>query len=200
MKLSPDVGAALSALTEVLDDPAINIGHTLDELAETVRQAVPSSVGLSVHSGTDGARLELTAGLDDILAATIGASLKFTLPLAGLQATATTIVLYATTRGAFVDLAADVAWLAGARVADIVLDEHLAPPAFADPQATLHALSSFDQAIGMLLGHGYTPEHAFDHIDQRAAASGTSRHNIAELIIKELIALGPVSELEHDAP
>lgn len=197
MKFSPDVGAALNALTEVLDDPAIDIGHTLRELAETVRLAVPSSVGLSVRSGIDGSSIELTAGLGDPV--DIGASLMFRLPLVGLPSTGTTIVLYATTKGAFVDLAADVAWLAGTRVTDITLDEHLSPPVYADPQATLRAMSSFDQAIGMLLGHGYLPEHAERHIDDRAAASGTSRHDAADLIIKELVATGPADEeVDHD--
>ena len=187
MTFSPDVAAAVRALTEVLDDPAIDIGHTLDELAETVRLAVPSAVGLSIRSGIDGSRIELTAGLENSVADDIGASLMFTLPLAGVPSTGTTIVFYATTKGAFVDLAADVAWLAGSRVKDIVLDAHLKPPAYADPQATLLAMSSFHQAIGIAHGprlpahSGRAPHRRARGCDrQQSARRGQGDHQRAD--------------------
>jgi len=198
MKFSPNVAAALTTLTEVLDDPAIDIGRTLDQLAEIVRLAVPSSTGLSVRSGTDGTRIELTGGLDDTMIADIGASLMITLPSAGRPAALTTIVLYATAKGAFVDLAADVAWLAGTRVTDIVLDAHLVLPTYTDPRASLEAMASVDQAIGMLLGHGYTPEHAQRHIFQRAALTDVSTHAAADMIITELIETRPAPEPGDD--
>lgn len=201
MNYSPRVVAALSTLTQILDDPTIDIAQTLDQLAHVVRLAVPSSVGLSVRSGPDHARIELTGGRDDTTIVDIGASMMMALPnsTAGTRPTSTTIVFYATSKGAFVDLAADVTWLAGTRVADVVLDQHLVPPSGVDPQVTLEALAAVDQAIGMLLGRGYTPEQAEDHILERAALTHVSAHSAAELIMSQLIAAGPV-ELDPDVP
>ena len=201
MKFSLSVIAALSTLTEALDDPTIDLGRSLSELADVVRLAVPSAVGLSVRTGPEGSRIELTGGAEDIVPTEIGTSLTITLPWpeAPTQATRTAIVLYARAKGAFVDLAADVTWLAGTRVVDVVLDSHLDPPHDVDPRTTLEAMAAVNQAIGMLLSQGFTPEQAERHIYQRAASTGIAAQFAAVAIMAQLIETGHRGEPNPDS-
>jgi hypothetical protein len=43
-----------------------------------------------------------------------------------------------------------------------------------------------DQAIGVLIGHGYTPERAHHELDARAERLGVDRHSSAKNILAEL--------------
>ena len=43
--------------------------------------------------------------------------------------------------------------------------------------------SLINQAVGVLVGRGYTPERAILEIDARAAAAGHSRSDAAEVIL-----------------
>jgi hypothetical protein len=70
-------------------------------------------------------------------------------------------VLYATTPGAFVDLAADLAWVLEVQPSALVLDRHLvlpSPPAQGVVGLREHA--TINRAIGALIERGHSPESA----------------------------------------
>lgn len=93
------------------------------------------------------------------------------------------LVLYAGSPGAFVDLAADLAWLTARPLSDFVLDQHLTIPAGSDTGTQLSAASVINQAIGVLIGIGYTPRQADLRLDSQAAHAGTDRYAAAQLIL-----------------
>ena len=103
--------------------------------------------------------------------------------------------------GAFVDLAADLAWLTGAAVEDFALDVHGLTAGMADGvdgvagsdltgsrpvtdrRRRVFDESLINQAVGILLGRGLTPEQARQELDNRAAAAGTDRRSAAQRIV-----------------
>jgi hypothetical protein len=96
--------------------------------------------------------------------------------------------LYAGSPGAFVDLAADLAWLTARPLSDFVLDQHLTIPTPSNTGTQLHAASIINQAMGVLMGRGHTPEQAHRQLDSQAADAGTDRHAAAQLILAALTA------------
>ena len=113
----------LSALTNALDDPGIDLAAVLGDLTGDVTAAVPSFLGLSMTLLLDGRPVTLTT-IDADLAAAAGASLLLPLdPLAG-AGPGSSVVFYAGRPGAFVDLAADTRYAYGLD-GDVVLDGHL---------------------------------------------------------------------------
>ena len=72
-------------------------------------------------------------------------------------------------------------------MSEVTLDGHLTVPAATDIGAQLHAASDINQAIGVLIGRGYTPRQAHRHLDIQAATNRTDRHATAQLILGTLI-------------
>ena len=98
------------------------------------------------------------------------------------------MVLYAGAPGAFVDLAADLAWLTARPPSGFVLDEHLAIPPPTQPGTVLHEASIIDRAVGVLIGRGYTPQRAGWQLDVQAPHAGTDRRTAAHVILAALTA------------
>ena len=94
------------------------------------------------------------------------------------------LILYAGRPGAFVDLAADLCWLTGRRLSDFALDQHMSLPVEPDRDGVL-GTARVNQAIGVLLGRGYTPEQAQHEIDARATAAGHSHSAAAGIILAD---------------
>ena len=119
------------------------------------------------------------------MAGDIATSLRLTLPGIGdgWAPPAVALILYAKSPGAFVDLAADLAWLTARPLGDFVLDQDLTIPAGSDSGAQLSAASVINQAIGVLIGLGYTTQQADWRLDTQAAHAGTDRYAAAELIL-----------------
>lgn len=95
------------------------------------------------------------------------------------------VTLYAGDPGAFIDLVADLAWLTGRRLAEFVLDRHLAPPWPPEFGSGVAVATLIDQAIGVLIGQGYTPARAVREINARAVRLGVDRHESAKAILAE---------------
>jgi hypothetical protein len=183
--------ADLALLTEALDIPATDIAATLDVLASDAAAAVTSYVGLSVRVCTEDAHVELTT-LDDVdQVAAIATSLRIpiTSPGPGSASAGTRIVLilYAGAAGAFVDLAADLAWLTGSTSDDVHLDQDLAAGTHRHPPQSLRSISTINQAIGVLIGRGRTPEGARAELDQLAAASDVAREVAAGTVLASVL-------------
>ena len=85
------------------------------------------------------------------------ASLSLPLHLIGAAERGSALVFYAGNAGAFVDLAADLTHGLDVLPGVLALDEHLHLPT---EQSNLDGLSRIDQAIGMLIGRGHTPDEA----------------------------------------
>ncbi len=95
------------------------------------------------------------------------------------------IVFYASTPGALVDLAADLDWLLG-EPESLALDGDLPPPRGELGITGLHELSVIGQACGVLITRGRSPEAARAELDDAANTSGTRVEVIADRLIRGL--------------
>lgn len=189
MNITAALAADLATLTAALDDPGLVIADTLAQLVADTKLAVRAYVGLTVTITASGRQFTLTVLESGIEPGDIVTSLRFSMqsaPRDDSWASVAVLILYAAKPGAFVDLAADLAWLTGRALADFVLDQHRTPPPDTDPPSGLAAASLIDQAIGVLIAYGYTPERAHREIDARAERLGVDRGGSAKRILDGL--------------
>jgi hypothetical protein len=184
LKINAALAADLTLLNGVLNDPDVDLADLLRLMASDTRLAVPSYLGLSLTVLSDGQLMGFTALEDEAESTEVLSSLLLRLPGAPRAAgePSVALVLYAARPGAFVDLAADVAWLTDRPLSSVVLDRHLAVP---DGQGDLDAVrtaSVVNQAIGVLIAFGYTPAAAERELNARASA-GIDQVAVARLIL-----------------
>ena len=199
MKISAALAADLGILTAALDEPGADVLHSLHRLGVDAQAAVPTYLGLSVT--VDGSDPPFTFTIfEEDAADGVGASLSLTLPGVGegWAAPSVALVLYARTPGTFVDLAADLAWLTGRPPSDFALDQHLSAPAGSDAGTSLRAASVINQAIGVLIGRGYTTRQAHSKLDTQADGAGTDRYTTAQSILDTLTAEDPADTERAD--
>lgn len=190
MTITAALAADLETLTAALDEPGTDIAQTLYQLALNSAAAIPTYVGLRVMvSGSDPA-FTLTALADGVVAGDVRTSLQLVPPGIGdgRDGAAVALILYAGAPGTFVDLAADLAWLTGRPLTDFALDEHFTIPVGPDTATQLGASCETDQALGVLIGRGYTAQQADWQLDIQAAHAATDRHSAAHRILAKLIA------------
>lgn len=175
--------AALAILTEALNEHGTDIAHSLHRLTLDAAAAVSSYLGLSVVVSHSNMPFTVTALADGAVAGDICTSLHVLLGGVGdgHDPASVALIVYAGTPGAFVDLAADLAWLTGRPLTEITLDGHLTVPAGPDAAAQLLAASDINQAIGVLIGRGYTPQQAHWQLDTQA-----DRHIAARRILDSI--------------
>lgn len=196
-ELSAPLAAALTALTLALDEPGVDVADTVAGFARASRLAISSYLGMSVHATVNGREFDFTTLDECDTSMAIATSLRLAVdpspyPAAEVDAfPAIVLILYATTPGAFVDLSADLAWLhrtGATRATDIALDQDLIPAVFRRIDIALGVLSSIDQATGVLIERGSTPDQARSQLAVLSAASGRTLHAEAEHL---LTSLGP---------
>ncbi|PYC87337.1 hypothetical protein C7C46_05035 [Streptomyces tateyamensis] len=160
MDLSGTLAADLTTLTEALGRPAADLTDSVQNLADSMRSAVPSWLGLTMTIVLDGLPLALTI-LDDS-AAPHRVATSAALPLTSDQGTGpgSTIVFYAGTPGAFVDFAADLTFALSLELDDVALDQHLTPPRETSGLSGLTDAAGLNQAIGILIDRGRTQDEA----------------------------------------
>ncbi len=119
------MAAALAILTEALDEPGTDIAHSLHRLTLDAAAAVTSYLGLSVVVSHSDSPFTVTALAEGALAGDIRTSLHLSLPGPNdpQNSPAVAIILYAGSPGAFVDLAADLAWLTARSLSEFILDQ-----------------------------------------------------------------------------
>jgi hypothetical protein len=190
MVITASTVAALTVLTEALDDAGADIGHSLQLMAVCVAAAVPSYRGLSIDVAQSNPPLHILAVADRIVTGDIRTSLQFTMPGQGepSRLPPVSIILFADSAGAFVDLAADLAWLTARPPTEFVLDQHLTPLAQPTSEGHLLAATAINQAIGALIGRGYTPQQANTELSTQAANSSMDRPTAARRILAEITA------------
>jgi hypothetical protein len=192
MKISAALAADLGILTAALDEPGAGVLHSLHRLGVGAQAAVPTFLGLNVT--VDGSDPPFTFTIFEGGAADrVRTSLRLTLPGvgAGWASPSVALILYARTPGTFVDLAADLAWLTGRPPSDFALDQHLSVPAGSDAVTHVRTTSVINQAIGILIGRGYTPRQAHSKLDTQADGARTDRYSAAQFILDALTAADP---------
>ena len=195
MKIGAALAADLDILTATLDETGADVLHTLSQLGVDAQAAVPTFLGLLVTVDGSDPPFTFTILKDGAVADEVRSSLRLRLPGVGdgESSLSVVLILYAATPGTFVDLAADLAWLTGRPLNDFVLDQHLPGPSRPDAGTYLRTGSAINQAIGVLIGRGYTPEQADRELDTQGERASIERHAIAQFILDTLIPDGPVN-------
>jgi hypothetical protein len=194
VEITAALAADLTKLTQALDD-GTDIVETLQQLAASAQEAVQSYLGLTVTVVLGGGPIDFSVFGDSTGASVIGASLMLALtPSTAGNAAAQpliNLVLYARAPGAFTDLAADLCWLTGCDTSEFVMDRHLKRPIDWESARRLAAIRAIDEALGVLIGQGHTPDQATDELDRRARAGAVERHVAAGQVLAQLAASRP---------
>jgi hypothetical protein len=193
-EVTPALAATLALLTAVLDDAGADIAASMAAFAAEAHAAIGSYLGLTVSVSGGAGAVTFTTLADSEQMPAIRASLRMFLPdvaSTGADGVSAALILYAGRLGAFVDLAADLAWLTGRELTDFVLDQHLQLPAQPDGTLTLLNASLIDQAIGVLIGRGHTPDQARQELDADTARAATGRAGAAARILAALTPINP---------
>jgi hypothetical protein len=196
VRLPSDLAADLVLLTDALDAPTTDIAATLSALMSAAATAVPSYVGMSVRVCTRHSHVELTT-LESSQIAGITTSLRVPLQTEPasphLDSARFVLILYASKAGALVDLAADLAWLTGSSMDEVRLDDDLAGAIHLHQAESLRSQSTINQAVGVLIGRGRTPDQAQAELDGRAADTRTHRYEAAVGLLASL-STGPLAD------
>ena len=183
MEITAVLAADLTILTQALDDPDSDVVESVLRLARDVGSAVPSFLGLTVTVHDCEPPFTFTTLEAQVEPGDVRTSLMMALSHEGSGAR---VIVYAGTPGAFVDLAADLSWLARHTLAGCELDQHLVLPAVASTATPLRSASAINQAIGVLIGAGHTPEQAHRELEVLAATTDTDRLTAAGELLAAL--------------
>jgi hypothetical protein len=175
-----------------LSDGVHNAGPALDDtlgtLIDDIRLVVRSYLGLSMTLRHYGFPVTLTALEDRADPDDILASLRLPLTTLADVEIGSVLDLYAGQPGAFVDFAADLCHALHVPSDQVVLDEHLIPPANESTLTGAGDLSHINQAIGILISHGHTPEEARTELRRRARHNQATVAQVALRLIRETVA------------
>ena len=182
MPTPPQPFAQLQHLSQALEGSGDDLPTILAVLLEDLTEAVPSFSGLVITVVARGEPVTITA----VDTATARSSMLLPLHQITDLPAPSAIVFYAQQPQAFAQLAVDARDTYGLD-GDIELDRHLllkpadtvTPVAFADR-------STIDQAIGVLIAQGHTPDEARAKLAARAATDGTTELQAAQHILRTL--------------
>lgn len=203
MDVTAILAADLALLTAALDDPSgdgrTDVANTVQVLAADARLAVRSFVGLTVtvtiagptRDAADRVALRFTLLDDHVDPRDIETSLRLPQLIDGADRPGIQTVLYATTPGAFVDMAADIAFLTGREFTTVDLDQHRGLAGESDITGLLQDRTAVDEAIGVLIGRGRTREQASAELDTLADTAHTDRATEGARILTALTRNGP---------
>jgi hypothetical protein len=181
LDISAQLAADLAVLSQALDND--DLETTVREFAAAAKLAVSSYLGLTV-TVTAGAHVVTInvaerAGAEHETATSLLISLTHITPTDADCA----LVLYAATPGAFVDLAADLAYALQVGSDVLVLDAHLTPSFDDSGIDALADLSHINQAIGILIDQGHTPASASTELHRLALRAETTVRVAAHQLI-----------------
>jgi hypothetical protein len=187
MDISDAVAADLAALTAALDDPDTDLVELVQRLGISCSLAVTSYLGFSISLVIDQVPVSVSVLEDFLDPSEILTSVMFPLSALGDHAPGGEVVLYAGTPGAFVDLAADVAYALRTRPDAVQLDRHRIPPDPALGAVGLTALSRHNQAIGILLDRGHDPDEALTELHRLARQDAISLQVAVQQLIDSTV-------------
>jgi hypothetical protein len=181
------LAADLNALATALDGSGSELEQLLGALVDDLRVAVDSYLGLMLTMVLDERPLTLvTMVWPDELAQPGAVGSSVSMSLAGLPdaGSGSELVLYAAEPGAFVDLAADVAFALGQPLSTIVFDAHLRPPAPSGGISGLAELMRLNRAVGILINRGFTAEGAQLELHRRARIGRVDLDIVVEKLLR----------------
>ena len=171
------LACALATLGAGLEDITDDLGHRFDQFRSVIRAAVPSYCGLSMTVVTGGIPVTINAPdhHSDDDGSNVAVASSVVIPLPGISVrTSGELVLFAAVPGAFIDLAADLAFVTSTELAtfevDTRLDGRVARPVDVEGFSIIH------QAVGYLIAAGSLPEQAHARIAELAQQGG---HDLA---------------------
>ncbi|MEO8749724.1 MAG: ANTAR domain-containing protein [Allobranchiibius sp.] len=174
MDVTAGVAAALATLSQAAHDPGLDdldLERLLHEFAHDIKLAVRSYLGMSLSIATAAGAFCLTA-MDELTdGANVATSLHLPLQASASATVPSTVTFYASQAGALVDLAADLTWILSLAPDVLILDGHLTIPD-EDSASSLGAISLVNQAIGVLIDRGCSPEDAFGELQQLSRRAG----------------------------
>jgi hypothetical protein len=188
VNLSAALAADLAALSDALDD-GTELGSLLATLADTVTAAVGSYLGMTMTLVAGAHEVSFTVR-EEPDGRQIGTSLRIPLGSDASSNAGSALTLYAAAPGAFVDLAADLSYALSVDVSELHLDGQLTAP---DGTAGIDGLavhSAVNQAVGVLLDGGHTPESADEELRRLADVHGVTLA-LAAVLVLETIAGRP---------
>ena len=144
------------AVPDPITGQPVDLEDSLMALIASLKRAVPSYRGLALTLVIDEQPVSvISAERGDT--SDIATSLCLSLAWVPLLRTDSRITFYASVPGTFVDLAADLAFALG--MEGLRLDEDI-PLALVSDLTGVHRLSTINEAVGVLIGHGHTPDSA----------------------------------------
>lgn len=180
-----------TVLARHLRDLAASVGADDDSLVRSLAALVTdltvvteSYHGLRLTLVLDGWPVTLTAftSPDGVPVAT---SLRISLSVLGDGfAAPSRVIFYATTPGAFVDLAADLAY-ALTRTDGLALDVDLPPVSEVAGVTGLSDYTVINRAIGVLIDRGHHPDGAHAALRRNATVSGLDPHAYAARLLRK---------------
>ena len=187
MELSAGLAADLARLTDALDDSATDLADLVGSVHDAFVVAVPSALGVAFTIRASPA--EVTVSTLDGAAMAVATSLQVPLGSWTDLEPGSAVIFYAATTGALVDLAADLGWLLNLRAA-VVLDGHL-PARHQGATSGLAELSVIQQALGVLIDRGRTPQAGVYELEHLARESDTTVHAAAARLIRDCPTADP---------
>lgn len=185
MDLVAALAAHLATLSQALDQPDVDLETQLQALIADLERAVTSYLGLRLTVTVEGHPLSFTTYIANEAHSHIATSLMLPLTAVSDLQDGSTLVLYAATPGAFVDLAADLSFALRLDLSTTVLDQHRAAPTGPDGIQGLQPWSDINQAIGVLLGRGHTPASARIELRRLADLDSNNLHHAAAMVLAE---------------
>lgn len=170
----------LALLTEAVNDPSLDLAASLRRLVAELSAAFPSLAGLTVLLGGDTAYSITTLPARSTVRSSLLIPLRATAP-------GTALVLFASSTRAFQAQLAEFARVSGTGSAALVVDRHLSAGSRSAMTRTVQAASWVNQAIGVLIGLGATPEAAWAALRATAAETGQDEVSAAIDILARLL-------------
>jgi hypothetical protein len=166
------------AVPDPVTGQPVDLEASLAALTSSVKRAVPSYRGLGLMLVIDEQPITvISAERGD--GSDIATSLSLSLAWVPLLGGDSQITLYASVPGTFVDLAADLAHALGNE--SLRLDGDI-PSALVSDLTGVRRLSTINEAVGVLIGHGHTPDGAQRELRDMADTIRINIHQAAEVV------------------
>jgi hypothetical protein len=179
--LTDDISDLFSdlAVPDSVTGQPVDLEASLAALTSSVKRAVPSYRGLGLILVIDEQPITVTSA-ERGDASDIATSLSLSLAWVPLLGRDSQITFYASVPGTFVDLAADLAYALGNE--SLRLDGDI-PSALVSNLTGVRRLSTINEAVGVLIGHGHSPDGAQRELRDMADTVRISIHQAAEVVI-----------------
>jgi hypothetical protein len=186
--LTDDIGDLLSdlAVPDAVTGEQVELQDSLTALTTSLRHAVPSYRGLALTLVIDEQPVSVTSA-ERGDTSDIATSLRFSLAWVPLLGRDSQITFYASVPGSFVDLAADLAVALGSK--GLRLDEDI-PLALVSDLTGVVRLSTINEAVGVLIDHGHTPDSAQRELRHIADTTRISIQRAAEVVTDDPASAG----------